>query len=76
MSKIYTDNVKMKMKVRIEKAEMISAQIIKLLEQEYNRGWNEAMKYFAKDSLENDQISFRNKDGNFDSIREGEGETA
>tara|TARA_Y100000004_G_C8828016_1_gene374880 strand:- start:11 stop:202 length:192 start_codon:yes stop_codon:yes gene_type:complete len=63
------------MKIRNEKAEMISAQIIKLLEQEYNRGWDEAMKYFAKDSLENDQIS-RIKDGNFDSIREGEGETA
>ena len=75
MSNIYTDNVKLKMKVRIEKAEMISAQIIKLLEQEYNRGWNEAMKYFAKDSLENDQISFRNKDGDTDSIGEGKGET-
>ena len=64
------------MNIRTEKAEIISAQVIKLLEQEYNRGWDEAMKYFAKDSLENDKISFRNKDGNFDSIREGEGETA
>ena len=64
------------MNIRTEKAEIISAQVIKLLEQEYNRGWDEAMKYFAKDSLENDQISFRNKDGNIDSIREGEGETA
>ena len=64
------------MNIRTEKAEIISAQVIKLLEQEYNGGWDEAMKYFAKDSLDNDQISFRNKDGNIDSIREGEGETA
>ncbi len=62
------------MTVRREKAEAISAQIEFLLEQEYNRGWSDAMKYFAKESVEIDQIN-RNH-GNINSIREGEGETA
>ena len=62
------------MTVRREKADAISAQIEFLLEQEYNRGWSDAMKYFAKESVETDQIN-RNH-GDINSIREGEGETA
>ena len=61
------------MTVRREKAEATSAQIEFLLEQEYSRGWSDAMKYFAKESVETDQIN-RNH-GDINSIREGEGET-
>ena len=37
-------------------AELISAQIEKALEKEYNRGWDECMKYYwSKREIDNDK---------------------